>query len=213
MMLPFTQLVCRTFQGFLVGPGEQSMIAHGPQLESSSDFFTAALKKEWTEGRMRTIKLPEESPEIMAQYLNHLYSAKLPTKVFTTQNPGQHKNARYECLAELCVLGERMLDRSLRNAVIREILRLRLLICSNTISFSPATKTVNIIYKSTSAGSPARRLLVGLNVRFARETWHSADADPAFLYYLTQALLAQIGAHKNCNEWRGLQMSAGDYLL
>lgn len=50
----------------LVGPEEQKMLVQIPQITAHSEFFSAALKKEWVEGQTRQIMLPEEEPEIMA---------------------------------------------------------------------------------------------------------------------------------------------------
>lgn len=48
----------------LVGIEEEQMMAHGSYLAGCSDFFRAALKKEWVEGQTRTLKLPEEVPRV-----------------------------------------------------------------------------------------------------------------------------------------------------
>lgn len=43
----------------LVGPNEHEIAVYGIFLTRSSEFFKAALKKEWVEGQTRVIKLPE----------------------------------------------------------------------------------------------------------------------------------------------------------
>jgi hypothetical protein len=50
----------------LVGPEQKKMVAHGTYLARDPEFFQAALKKEWIEGQIRIIILPEQSPEVMA---------------------------------------------------------------------------------------------------------------------------------------------------
>jgi hypothetical protein len=42
----------------LVGPEEEKMVVHESYLSQDSAFFKAALKKQWTEGQARVIKLP-----------------------------------------------------------------------------------------------------------------------------------------------------------
>jgi hypothetical protein len=93
----------------LVGPEEQAMVVHGDCLSRDSAFFKAALKREW--GPDRAIMIPEETPLLMGYYVEHLYGGLLPThklssgpKVLDPDQPS------YELLANLYVLGERMLD-------------------------------------------------------------------------------------------------------
>lgn len=59
----------------LAGPDEHELIVYESCITRNSDFFRAAMKKEWTEGQTRTIKLPEESCiETLTHYLNYAYS-------------------------------------------------------------------------------------------------------------------------------------------
>lgn len=62
----------------IVGAEENEMTAHGSYLSNSE--FPAALKKEWTKGQTRTIKLPEEKPDVVAQYLDFMLGEGLPTR-------------------------------------------------------------------------------------------------------------------------------------
>ena len=56
------------------------MIVHTSYLAQTSEFFASALKKEWAEGQTRIIDLDEETPGIMAHYLDWVYTTELPTK-------------------------------------------------------------------------------------------------------------------------------------
>jgi hypothetical protein len=69
----------------LVGPEEEKMVVHETQLSRDSAFFKAALKKQWTEGRTRIIKLPEESLEPMQHYIQYVYSGSVPTHSLTAE--------------------------------------------------------------------------------------------------------------------------------
>jgi len=64
----------------LVGPEKKSMVVHVSYLTRTSEFFTAALKAVWIEGQTRTIDLGDKSLELMAHYLDWMYSTDLPTK-------------------------------------------------------------------------------------------------------------------------------------
>ena len=95
----------------------------------------------------------------------------------------------HDLLAELYVLGERRLDILLRNAVLAEFIRLKLIFhhvsrCQSSQRVTP----VNIIYQGTPMGSPARRLMVDLALRSGCPRCYTADElDKAFLVDLTQA--------------------------
>jgi hypothetical protein len=65
----------------LVGPEKRELLAHADYIAFSSDFFKAALKKEWLEGQTRTVPLPVESYEDMTTYLKYIYSAQLPVQL------------------------------------------------------------------------------------------------------------------------------------
>ena len=100
-----------------------------------------------------------------------MYTGKFPTSSITSQDSVPKNVAGYELLAVLYVLGERMLDSVLRNAGVREMLRIRiseafLFSAAKFDEWNPTTKPANIIYEGTTAGSPARRLFVDLHVRF-----------------------------------------------
>lgn len=66
-------------------------------------FFQAALKREWTEGQTRTIKLPEEKPAIVAQYLDFCLGEGLPTR---STKDDCREGAVYDVLGELYGLGK-----------------------------------------------------------------------------------------------------------
>lgn len=110
----------------LVGPEKQSMIVNTDYLTRTSEFFASALKRVWIEGQTRTIELDEERPELMAHYLDWSYTTQLPTENRTSIDTESSKVATHDLLAELYVFGKRRLDSHLRNAIIAELIRLRL---------------------------------------------------------------------------------------
>lgn len=61
-----------------VGSREHVLLAHASFITRDSEFFRAALKKEWKEGQTRVIKLPEDQPQVVSHYLNYTYTKKLP---------------------------------------------------------------------------------------------------------------------------------------
>lgn len=195
----------------LVGPDEEKLLVHEHRL-SHSAFFGAALKKEWLEGQTRVIKLPVEAPVFMAHYIEYAYRGKLPTHIYTTDSPGDKKEAGYELLAELYVTGERLLDSAIRNAIISEILRIRVLRPKDGVCWNPTTTPANIVYRGTPEGSPARRLMTDLTLRMASDKWHTPDADQQFLYDLVQGFL-RMNTPKALERVRGMAMKAEDYFV
>jgi hypothetical protein len=117
--------------------GEQKMLVHIPQITAHSEFFAAAFKKEWVEGQTREIKLPEEEPEIMAYYIEHVYFGKLPTDIYTPASPGLEKEEGYKSLAQIYVLAERLLDSACRNRILQEFMRLRDLKSEHGVKWNP----------------------------------------------------------------------------
>jgi len=197
----------------LVGPEEQKMLVHGPQITVHSEFFAAALKKEWVEGQTREIKLPEELPEIMAYYIEHVYFGKLPTDIYTPASPGSEKIEGYKSLAQIYVLAERLLDSACRNRILQEFMRLRDLKCECDVKWNPVWYPINIIYHGTTTGSAARRLLVDIHASAAREDWYFNDAcvDPLFLMDLVRKFLRNAEVFEMVGGCRRVELEAEDY--
>jgi hypothetical protein len=152
----------------LVGTEELEMTVHSSYI-TVSEFFQTALKKEWAEGQTRTIKLPDEKAELVAQYLDWVYGKGLPTR--NTKNDCQ-KGDVYDVLAELYGLGERLLDSTLRNAIVKEMVRFTKLGGPGAeIQWFPESTAINTIYECTTAISPVRRLLGDLFVIKGKPDW------------------------------------------
>lgn len=116
----------------IVGPTKCKLLVHANYITRNSDFFKAALKKEWREGQTRTITLPTDREDTLRDYLNFTYSSKLPTSHHVTiQTLRSTFESIYEPLAQLYVLGVRLLDDTVRNAVMEEMIRVSQLTDSN----------------------------------------------------------------------------------
>ena len=199
----------------LVGPEERKMLVHRLHITAHSEFFAAALKKEWTEGQAREIKLPEEDPEIVAYYIESVYFGKLPTDIYTTTSPGADKELGYQLLAQLYVLAERVLNSECRNRIIQEFLRLRNLMSATGDKWNPTGVPINIICQGTTSNSPARRLLVDIHASVAREDWYIEDVhvNPVFLMDLLRKLLDNVENFTKVKSFRHLDLKAEDYLV
>jgi hypothetical protein len=196
----------------LVGPEQQKLVVHVGYITRTSAFFAAALKKEWAEGQTRTVELHEEAPEMMAQYLDWVYTSKLPTKDCSLFHPESAKTTAHNLLAELYVLGERRLDSDFRNAITTEFVRLRLILHGSPgCRTSQRVTSVNTIYQGTPAGSPARRPMVDLSLRFGCHQCYTGDLDKAFLVDLTHAFFVAAHLPKGVEGQRGLEPKAEEY--
>jgi hypothetical protein len=164
----------------LVGPEQRKMIVNGTSLARDSEFFKAALKKEWIEGQTRTIALSEECPEVMAQYISYTTSGKLSSED-RILNGVSDAEYIYRLLVTLYVYGERFIDSTIQKAVIKELVRLIKTKDTNGERWQPSIDDVNIIYRGTPENSPARRLLVDLKVSEGREDGVSNHLEHAFL--------------------------------
>lgn len=189
------------------------MVVHSSYLARTSEFFASALKKEWTEGQVQTIELDEETPELIAHYLDWLYTTNLSTKGCGSFDLNASEVASNDLPAELYVLGECRLDSTLRNAIITEFIRLGLLFHDVTgCQPSQRVSAINIIYQGTPAESPARRLMVDLSLRSGCPKCYTVDdLDKAFLIDLTQAFFAAAHGPKTLEEERRLMPKPEDY--
>jgi hypothetical protein len=198
-----------------VGPTEHAILAHGNFISRRSEFFKAALKKEWAEGQTRIIKLPDEDPQVVTHYLSYTYSKFLPTDIFTKDFTGtfpEESDEYYQLLAELYVLGERLLDETIQGALIKEIIRLAQLTDKESKSYYPKGEAVNTIYRGTTAGSPARRLMVNFHVANGTTKWFDSTCDAAFVLDVVKSLYAKMTETDYVSTMRKSQLEASEYL-
>lgn len=195
----------------VVGAEQKRMLVHSAYLTRDSDFFKAALKKEWVEGETRVIKLPEEDPETMAHYMTFVYHRKLPFEGITPRK-GEDYSARWWILVDLYVCGEVFLHRVIQDAVIREILRLTRLKCSNGSRWYPTRCLVNRMYRGTPEGSPGRRLMVDIHIMKGEKSWLLENPEPQFATDLAKAFYDMMKLHDKFGDFRGKELKAVDYM-
>jgi hypothetical protein len=201
----------------LVGPEEQKMVVHEIYLSRDSSFFKAALKKQWTEGQTRVIKLPEESPELMQHYVEHVYGDELPTHSLTHGDSCTIEDTHYNMLAQLYILGERMLNVKYQNTIIRELLRLRHLdhglTALQTVNYYPGSVCINTLYQGTTSLSPARRMMVDFVILHGNERLLDQVLDPNFLVDFSKTFISGVKAQKSVGDFRLVSLKAEDYLV
>jgi hypothetical protein len=175
-----------------VGPSEHTILAHTDFISRDSEFFKAALKKDWVEGKTRIIKLPDECPKVFTHYLNYVYCKRLPTKILITKSGStfvKDSAEHYQLLVKLYVLGERLLDDSVRDAVLLKIVRLTYLFEKSSYPVFAIGEAVNIVYRGTPVGSPARRLMVDCHVAHGTDDSFDSTCDADFVLEVVQTLI------------------------
>lgn len=176
-------------------------LVHEGVVKESSEFFKAALNKQWKEGTERKIDLPDDCPHVVADYIEWLYSKEIeftykskgPSAIQKFDDIQKEISNDYHHLARLYVFGEKIQDDSFCNRALSTMIE----VCTdspmvtNGSKLYPSNTTIPIIYAGTPAGSPARRFLVWVHqhgkafwLTNSRETFMSC---PEFLFDLAVA--------------------------
>ena len=196
----------------LIGSEEQPLVAHESYLTKNSEFFEAAMKKEWAEGQTRVIKLPEDDVETMSNYLTFAYSRDLPTSK-VAKGASRATVDDWKSLTRLYVLGERTLDKCIRNAVVREIERL-----STTpdekgdTGFMPAAAS-NMLFDGTPEGSPIRQMIIDKHVFHGQKACLTGKDHPVLILEVARALLEKASHRQPYGDFRSRRVKAEDYLV
>ena len=131
----------------------------------------------------------------MQLYLQFLYSGKIHVD-WTSDNPGlqSHENLpEYHTLARLYVLGEKCRDVSFKNAIMDVFIR-RMQESIDDRYWHPVAEVVDILYRGTMPGSPARQLMVDCHHQKAGHHWITDDPhanNKEFLIDLTRVMLRE----------------------
>lgn len=198
----------------LIGPDEQELVVCGSSLAKTSELFRIALKKEWKEGQIRIVKLPEEDITLITRYLDFVFGQSLPSEGVQTGNDLEDSTA-YNEICELYTLGERMLDTSIRNAVVKEALRLVDLSGDDGHVFLPSYNCIKLVYNETSTGSAARRLIVDLHVAYGLSTTlDDGNVLPEYMCDLAKAYNKKIENYERMRRtFPRIILKADDYLV
>ena len=172
----------------IVGDQQEQLLAHASYLTNRSDFFKAALSNNWKEGQSRVVKLPEDDPTTVAQYLDFVYKNMLPTQ--QKWFPNQVKSM-YLSLARLYVYGERVLDVVIRNVIVDHIIAFSSIANHElaTHPHYPGPAVIETVYEGTTAESPMRRLLVDMYVKHGERKWLEPELHPAFVQDVARKLM------------------------
>ncbi|KAK6443671.1 hypothetical protein LTR95_000498 [Oleoguttula sp. CCFEE 5521] len=173
-----------------------SFTVHEELLRQRSSFFEAALSKSWLEKREGVVKLPDADPDTVRKYLHYLYRGNIVIPS-TSLAPGAKKG--YTILAKLYVLGEYVQDKQFRKAVLDEVITRIVEVGPNGARSYPPNDTVATIYSGTTAGSPARKLMVDCHVTMGHATWLSDEAEMYHKDFLLDLARAGLGLGPKTN--------------
>ena len=138
-------------------------IVHEHLLRSHSDFFDKALNKQWEEGQARVIRMPDDNGDVVYRYIQWLYTKTIACKC--------GNRPQWRLLADLYVLGEKILDVKFQDCVIDCFLVSSRDSNAREIGYFPKTPATNLVYQGTPEGSPARRLMVDLFINYGNGKW------------------------------------------
>jgi hypothetical protein len=165
---------------------------HKDLISSSSEFFKNATKPEWRTDS-KPIDLSDELPRICERYFQWLYTG--------TVAPHDAGENGYRYLARMYVLGEKMMDQTFQNDVIKAIITRHStakLSQKRPGSMVLGLQAIKIIYDGTTENAPVRRLLVDIWTFNMVPSWISKEnlleqANKPFFDDLFLALLEKRG--------------------
>ncbi|KAF2178012.1 hypothetical protein K469DRAFT_600831 [Zopfia rhizophila CBS 207.26] len=82
-------------------PHQQSFTVHQIFICCQSNYFKKAITGECLESEFKPIILPEDGPNIFAQYLKLLYTQKLPIKLSDEPKPDDSKRDEWVSLSKV----------------------------------------------------------------------------------------------------------------
>jgi hypothetical protein len=205
---------CKDLVTLVVGPEKQKLAAHGHRLARTSQFFTTELQKDLLEGQTPTIYFPEEQVDTVTRYLDFICGEGLPTEHTRTYDDLEAYEDAYFHVFELYTFAERVLDAEVQRAVVTETLWLCLLQSENGERWLPEDRAISVIYQGTPVDSPARRMLVDLQVSYGfAHSLESDTCDPTYLGDVARAFNNCVQSCEQTNDFRDRELSADDYLV
>ncbi|KAK4960285.1 hypothetical protein LTR10_003179 [Elasticomyces elasticus] len=144
----------------LVGLTEEVFLIHRPILCSSSGYFTARLKPEWSRQSSDEVRLPDADHSAFNIYVNWLYMRGI-TRSSLDDDDEDAQSEEWLNLADAFVLGDALVDSEFQASVL-ETLRFMSGSRQRKSFWAVATEVVAVIYDGTPTGSPIREVLLDL---------------------------------------------------
>lgn len=170
----------------IVGPDRKEILVHANYLVQESEFFKNMLAKQWF---VPTIAIPDVDYETMTNYLHFAYIQKLPAAHLVWPMCDTFTGDEYLSLAHLYFVGERFQNQTLKHFTLKEIKRISTLVDIDATTTFPGPEDIDVIYKGTSEGDPARRLMVDLIAENGSGLWLTPECNQTFILDLARKLL------------------------
>lgn len=174
----------------IVKVGQPATVFHvnEERIAESSEFFKAALKKEWPSGRNRTAELPDEDPKIFNVYLNWIYARVLCLDITTEEERVDSAVTLRKVAAH--ALGDMLMDSDFKDAVTDAFLVYTLTLDKdNNTCYLPHVNVRNKLYSNTTPGSKLRQSLVHRMMRSNSASLVEEKDCTAFLVDVTKKML------------------------
>jgi hypothetical protein len=129
-----------------VGNTEKEFTLYENLATRSSDFFRAAMSRDWKESRERKVVLADAKVDVFEGYLQWLNTGDITF----------HRNGSYSELADLYILGDYLGVSKFRGAVLDCLVERA---CS-TETMAPNAILIARVWDQTRSGSPLRKLIL-----------------------------------------------------
>lgn len=170
----------------IVGKTKKKFIMHTAITTRSSDFFTAAMSREWKEGQEKEVTLPDADEDAFAAYLQWMYTGELTLP----------KGHPFRALTGYYILGDFLGDSAFREAVLDGIVNLA---CEE--DSYPGVLSIKAAWERTPKDSPIRKLYLQIwastsSMRSRLEYIGSKNYPRAFVHEFFQYFLTLHGLEK-----------------
>lgn len=168
------------------GEDETKFVVHKDLLAKHSEFFRAALCKEWKEGQEKKVPLEEQDPEIFQIFQHFIYSGCICSNKNGDSGPDSEVSwdVEWERLGNAWVFGEVILSTSFKDAVVDAI------IAKTVTNGRHPTGLQNLIYPVSPSKAGIRTLILDLAVyAWTEDCLEDPDQPCGFLYDLAIAFL------------------------
>ncbi|KAF9701363.1 hypothetical protein EKO04_000766 [Ascochyta lentis] len=158
-------------------PDHQEFVAHESFLICRSEFFRRAVNGRWEEAETRVVKLPEDSSEVFARYLDCAYTNRATSElldrpsydILSWNDTRNIAHIDVHNLNRLYILADKLQDPATKNAAIRTLFRVFHWEHPSRRILSPSLSHISMVYENTPEHSPLRCLFVDITLRYPLE--------------------------------------------
>ena len=179
-------------------PETKTFNIHADLLCAHSEFFAAALNKDWKETDERSVELAEDSVEAFELWASYLYGTLLSESEDQTWDTlgthlAKHEQActqHHSLLLDAYILGDKMGDFDFTDCMIDE-----LVLFSKDASWYPAVYALKI-FENTTETCPLRKFLVDMYTFTAHKDWLDYDVPNEVWADVAKALILEKGRQR-----------------